>query len=138
MTRAHAVRLVKALFAAHQTESPGLNEKGFGGIMLTDADIYFEHQVAAGRLTCYGRIYEFLKDAEPRVLDALQTEGLSLPHGFRVEYIPTTRRLFLTRTYDEAVDEKAFVEQMLELARTTAVWSREVLPRAFEADRTKK
>jgi hypothetical protein len=138
MTRADAIRLVKALFAALQTESPGLNEQGFGGVMLPDADLYFEHQTPGDCLVCYGRIFEFRKDAAPAVLDALQAEGRSLPPGLRVEYVSETRRLFLTRTYDEVVDENVFVEQMLELAKTTATWSNEVLSRAFEAARTKK
>jgi len=138
MTRSDAVRLVKALFATLQTESPGLNEQGFGGIMLPDADLYFEHQTPGDCLVCYGRIFEFRKDAAPAVLDALQAEGRSLPPGLRVEYVSETRRLFLVRTYTDVVEEKVFVEQMLELAKATATWSNEVLSRAFEAARTKK
>lgn len=138
MTRADAIRLVKALFRAVQMESPGLNEQGFGGIMLPDADLYFEHQSPGDCLVCYGRIFEFRKDAEPAVLDALHAEGQSLPPGLCVEYIPETRRLFLARTYGDVVEEKVFVEQMMDLAKTTAAWSREVLPRAFETARTKK
>jgi len=138
MTRADAIRLVRALFAAYETESPGLNEQGFGGIMLPDADLYFEHQTPAECLICYGRIFEFRKEVEPALLDALQAEGQSLPPGLRVEYVPETRRLFLARTYNEVVEEKAFVEQMLALAQTTATWSNDVLSRAFETARTKK
>jgi len=130
MTRSDAIRLVKALFAAIQMDSPGLNEQGFGGVMLPDADLYFEHQ-SEGALVCYGRIYEFAKDAEPAVLDALQAAGQRLPSSLRVDYVPENRRLFLARTYSDVVEEKAFVEQMLELAKTTAAWSQDVLPRAF-------
>lgn len=138
MTRSDAVRLVKALFAALQMESPGLNDQGFGGIMLPDADLYFEHQTDTGALICYGRIYEFSKDAEPVVIEALKVEGNGLSSGLRVEYVSETRRLFLARTYNDVVEERVFVEQMLELAKTTATWSRDVLSRAFEAARTKK
>jgi len=137
MTRNDAIRLVKGLFAACETESPGLNEQGFGGIMLPDADLYFEHQ-SEGALVCYGRIYEFRKDAEPAVLEALRAEGKSLPPGVRVEYVPETRRLFLARTYDNVIDEKGFLEQMAELARLTAIWGGDVLSLAFDAARTKK
>jgi hypothetical protein len=138
MTRPEAVRLVKALFATLKTDSPGLNEQGFGGVMLPDADLYFEHQIPANRLVCYGKIFEFRKDAKPEVLDALQAEGRNLPSGLRVEYVAETRRVFLARTYEGVVDEKVFVDQMLELAKTTAIWSREVLSRAFEAARAKE
>ena len=137
MTRSDAIRLVKALFAAIQMDSPGLNEQGFGGVMLPDADLYFEHQ-SEGALVCYGRIYEFRKDAEPAVLEALRAEGKSLPPGVRVEYVPETRRLFLARTYDNVIDEKGFLEQMAELARLTAIWGGDVLSLAFDAARTKK
>jgi hypothetical protein len=137
MTRADAVRLAKALSAACSMESPGLNDQGLGGIMLPDADLYFEHQ-SEGALACYGRVYEFRKDAEPAVLEALLVEGKNLPPGLRVEYVPETRRLFLARTYDEVVGERAFTEQMLELAKATAAWSNEVLSRAFDAARTKR
>jgi hypothetical protein len=138
MTRDDAIRLVKALFTACETESPGLSEQGFGGIMLPDADLYFEHQGPEGALICYGRIHEFRKDAEPALFDALQAEGKGLPPGLRVEYVPETRRLFLVRTYDDVVDEQTFVEQMAELAKTTAAWGGDVLSRAFDAARTKK
>jgi len=52
--------------------------------------------------------------------------------------VPETRRLFLARTYDEVVEERAFTEQMLELSKATATWSNEVLSRAFDAARAKR
>jgi|WetSurMetagenome_2_1015567.scaffolds.fasta_scaffold976279_1 hypothetical protein len=86
-----------------------------------------------GALICYGRIFEFL---EPALLAVLHAEGQNLPAGLRVEYVSETRRLFLERTYNDVVEEKVFVEQVLELAKTTAAWSRDVLPRAFNAARS--
>jgi len=91
-----------------------------------------------GAIVCYGRIYEFRRDAEPAVLAALQAEGKNLPPGLRIEYVPETRRLFLARTYEDVIDEKGSLEQMAELARLTAIWGGDVLSLAIDAARTKK
>lgn len=71
MTHEGALRLVRAVFHTHGRESPGLNEAGFGGLMLPDADILFEYDTV-GQLVC--RAHLLTLDLTAAELEALRQE----------------------------------------------------------------
>ena len=137
MTRDDAVRLVQAVFRAVGQQSPGLNEKGFGGLMLGTAQVFFEHQPQSGALLGRAHIYTFRKDPRPGALESLRAEekaGTSTGGG-SFEFVPENRGAFLTRVYTEPVDEAAFVQQIGQLGEASLEWRDGALPRAFEKAR---
>src|SRR5262245_36168675 len=113
MTRDDAVRLVQAVFKAVGQQSPGLSEKGFGGLMLGTAQVFFEHQPPDGPLLSRAHIYTFRNDPKPAALESLRAEEAAgtAAGGGRFEFVPESRAAFLTRSYPEPVDEAAFVRE---------------------------
>jgi len=137
MTRDDAVRLVKAVFRAVGQESPGLNEKGFGGLMLGLAQVFFEHQPPSGALLGRAHIYTFRKEPRPGALESLQAEENAGTNtgGGSFEFIPENRGAFLTRAYAEPLDEAVFVQQIGEMGAASLEWRDGALQRAFEKAR---
>lgn len=134
MTRDEAVRLVQAVFKSVGQQSPGLNEKGFGGVMLGVAQVYFEHQAASQKLVCRAHIFTFPKEPEPgKIAGFEQEEQSGTPTGGgRFEYMPENKGIFLTRSYDKAADAEVFVREVGELAKASLVWRDEVFARVME------
>ncbi len=134
MTRDDAVKLVKAVHKLAGAESPGLNEKGFGGLMLGLAQLYFEHTTAQS-LVCRAHVFSLPREATPALLAALEEEGQGQLGGGAFEYLPENRGLFLTRAYDVPLDEQVFLADIQALGLASLAWRKDVLPTAFERAR---
>jgi hypothetical protein len=133
MTRDEAVQTIKALFRVFESDTAGLNEKGLGGILLPEADLYFEYDSGTGNLVCRGAIHSPKVPFTANELEALTREAASgAPSaGGHLEYMAENGGVFLTRTYAVVVPDETFVSGMRDLARATLLWRREVLPRAL-------
>jgi hypothetical protein len=134
MTRDDAVRLVKSVFKEIGAESPGLNEKGFGGTMLGRAQVNFEHREKEGELEVLAHVYTFRNEPKPNVLAALEEEarGGAPLGGGQYRYMPENKGVFLARVYREPVEEASFLADVKALAEASLVWRREVYPRALD------
>lgn len=137
MTREEAGRTVQALFRRANMTSSGLNDKGFGGLMIGKAQLYFEHRAKETDLVCRAHIFTFRKEPRPGVIDGLRKEETrgALTGGGHVEYMTENSGVFLTRHYLQPVAEGTFLADMDALANASLVWRDDVLPRVFEATR---
>jgi hypothetical protein len=140
MTREDAVRMAKAILKAAGAEGgPGLNEKGLGGAMLGQAQVYFEHQAQPPAFVVRAHVYTFRKEPSPALLQALEAEGRRPERtgGGRLEYIAENRGLFLSRAYAQPVADEVLVAEVRPLAEASLAWRNDVLPKAMEASRPK-
>jgi hypothetical protein len=132
MTREAAQRLVQTFVRPQgPLQSPGLNAEGFGGINTGDAQLYFEWHEDTKALECSALVYRFHEPPKPGVLETFQAEekeGTDTGGG-TVDYEPENRGLFLSRTYTQVPDERAFAKDMKRLMKASLKWSEEVLDR---------
>jgi hypothetical protein len=111
--------------------SPGLNSRGFGGIMTGEAQLYFEYHEDSKTLECSALVYRFHEPPKPGVLDgfkAEEKEGTDSGGG-HVDYEPENRGLFLSRNYTTVPSGGDFAKDMRRLMKASAVWGHEVLDR---------
>lgn len=139
MTREDADRMAKAILKAAGAEGPGLNEKGLGGAMLGQAQVYFEHQAQPPAFVVRAHVYTFRKEPAPALLQALEAEGRKPERtgGGRLEYVAQNRGVFLTRSYERPVADEALVADVRSLSEASLAWRNDVLPKAMEASRPK-
>jgi hypothetical protein len=132
MTREAAQRLVQTFVRPHgPLQSPGLNAEGFGGISFGNGEIYFEWHEDTKALECSALVYRFHEPPKPRVIETFQAEekeGTDTGGG-TVDYEPENRGLFLSRTYTQVPDERAFAKDMKRLMKASLKWGHEVLDR---------
>ncbi len=132
MTREGAQRLVQSFVRPHGSlQSPGLNEQGFGGLDMGDTQLYFEWHEDTKALECSALVYSFHEPPKPGVLETFQAEekeGTDAGGG-TVTYEPENRGLYLSRTYTQVPEERAFSKDMKRLMKASLTWSREVLDR---------
>ncbi|MFP2926340.1 type III secretion system chaperone [Pyxidicoccus sp. 3LG] len=132
MTREEAQRLAQAFLAANgQPNSIGINPQGFGGIVVNDAQLYFEWHDQEQSLECSALIHKFRDAPKPGVLEGFQQEQKSGTDtgGGTVDYEPENKSLFLSRTYTQAPQQPIFNDDMKRLMKASLVWSGEVLGR---------
>jgi hypothetical protein len=132
MTREGAQRLVQSFVRPQGSlQSPGLNQEGFGGLVMDGAQLYFEWNEDTKALECSALVYKFHEPPKPGVLETFQAEekeGTDAGGG-TVDYEAENRSLFLSRTYTQVPNERAFGKDMKRLMKASLVWSREVLDR---------
>jgi hypothetical protein len=132
MTREAAQRLVQTFVRPEgPLQSQGLNQEGFGGIVLGGAQLYFEWHEDTKALECSALVYKFHEPPKPGVIETFQAEekeGTDTGGG-TVAYEPENRGLYLSRTYMQVPDERAFAKDMKKLMKASLTWSREVLDR---------
>jgi hypothetical protein len=133
MTREDAVKMIRALFRVFGSDTAGLNEENLGGIMLPEADLFFEYDARASCLFCRASIHTPREPFTVNELEAFTSEkGAGAPSGGgRLEYMAENNGIFLARSYDTPVADGAFVSDMRDLANAALIWRREVLPRAL-------
>lgn len=132
MTRDDAQRLVLSFYrSVGQTQSPGLNPQGFGGVAIGDAQLYFEFRSTEGALECSALVYKFRDAPKPGVLEGFKAEEKAGTDtgGGAVDYEPENKSFFLSRTYSAPPAEPAFAEDMKRLMKASLVWSGEVMDR---------
>ena len=135
MTRDEAVQQVKAFFKLHGIDSPGLNEKGVGGVSLGAADVFFEYQPEAGALKCSALIYRVRGVPHPGVVAAFQEEekaGSAGTGGGRIDYQAPSRGVYLSRVYPAPVELPRFSEELQQLMEASGVWRAQVVERVAE------
>lgn len=112
--------------------SPGLNERGFGGIATGEAQLYFEFHPDTQALECSALVYRFHEPPKPGVLDGFRQEerdGTDTGGG-TVDYEPENRGLFLSKTYTLKVPPGGdFSRDMKRLMKASVTWGDEVLDR---------
>ena len=132
MTREAAQRLVQIFVRPEANpQSPGLNAEGFGGLVMGGAQLYFEWHEDTKALECSALVYKFHEPPKPGVIETFQAEekeGTDTGGG-TVDYEPENRGLYLSRTYTQVPDERAFSKDMKKLMKASLTWSREVLDR---------
>ncbi len=132
MTREEAQRVVKDFMnSLGQTNSPGLNEKGFGGAVVDMAQLYFEYRDWEQDLKASALIYKFSKEPKPGIREGFQEEekkGTDTGGG-KVDYEEENKGLYLSRTYTAAPASKAFQDDMHKLMKASLVWGDDVLKR---------
>ncbi|WP_224249180.1 hypothetical protein [Hyalangium gracile] len=132
MTREGAKRLVQSFVRPHGSlQSEGLNEEGFGGLIMGGAQLYFEWHEDTQALECSALVYKFHDPPKPGVLETFQAEekeGTDTGGG-TVTYETENRGLYLSRTYTQVPDERAFGKDMKKLMKASLRWSDEVLDR---------
>jgi hypothetical protein len=132
MTREAAQRLAQSFVRPEgPLQSPGLNEQGFGGIVMGGAQLYFEWHEDTQALECSALVYKFHEPPKPGVIEGFQAEEKEGTDsgGGTVSYQPENRGLYLSRTYTQVPDERAFGKDMKKLMKASLIWGREVLDR---------
>jgi hypothetical protein len=132
MTREAAQRLVQIFVRPEANpQSPGLNAEGFGGLVVGGAQLYFEWHEDTKALECSALVYKFHEPPKPGVIETFQAEekeGTDTGGG-TVDYEPENRGLYLSRTYTQVPDERAFSKDMKKLMKASLKWGREVVDR---------
>ncbi|KFE66641.1 hypothetical protein DB31_8855 [Hyalangium minutum] len=132
MTREAAQRLVQIFVRPEANpQSPGLNAEGFGGLVMGGAQLYFEWHEDTKALECSALVYKFHEPPKPGVIETFQAEekeGTDTGGG-TVDYEPENRGLYLSRTYTQVPEERAFTKDMKKLMKASLKWSDEVLDR---------
>jgi hypothetical protein len=137
MTLDDAKRLVQSFFQGHlgpDAKVSGLNEKGFGGAEVGDAQIYFEHVKDSGALKCSALIYRFRSAPRPGVIEGFRDEEKQGTNtgGGKVDYETENKGLFLSRTYGVLPSEQQFKEDLERLLEASLVWGDEVFNRVAD------
>ena len=132
MTREGAQRLVQSFVRPHGSlQSEGLNQEGFGGLIMGGAQLYFEWHEDKQALECSALVYKFHDPPKPGVLETFQAEekeGTDTGGG-TVVYEPENRGLYLSRTYTQVPDERTFAKDLKRLMKVSLTWGHEVLDR---------
>ena len=132
MTRDEAQRVVKDLMTSlKQTSSEGLNAKGFGGVVVGLAQLYFEYRDWEQDLKASALIYKFKDEPKPGILEGFQAEekkGTDTGGG-KVDYEKENKGLYLSRAYTTAPSSEAFQKDMDRLMKASLVWGDAVLKR---------
>ncbi len=132
MIREEAIVILKKFFMMQGVESEGLNENNVGGASIGDLAIYFEYLPEQEALKCSALIYKFREDPKEGIIDGFKEEEeferFSTGGGF-VDYQPENKGLFLSRVYEEYVEELDFVNDLEQLLGASRVWGNEVLER---------
>lgn len=114
-----------------QTNSEGLNERGFGGAVVDLAQVYFEYRAWEEDLKASALIYKFSKPPKPGIIEGFQEEekkGTDTGGG-KVDYEDANKGLYLSRSYTKAPTPEAFQKDMQQLMKASLVWGDEVLKR---------
>lgn len=140
MTFDEAKAQLAAFFQAHGADSPGLNARGLGGVVLGQEQLAFEYVGARGTLRCAALIYRFRGMPKQAVLEAFRAEAKdgAPTGGGAVDYDPVARAVFLTRVYDAPVDDAQFVADLSALMEACGEWREhrvaKISARAFRDD----
>jgi hypothetical protein len=141
MTRDEAERLLGSLFDAYGVSAGRVFDgKDVAGVMLGEAELFFQYDEGPRRLWCGALVYRFRAEPRPVVLEALfeeeDTAGGADLGGGALEYRDETRSLLLVRTYEAAPAPEEFVEGVRSLAEASLVWARETVSRVVSRGRT--
>ena len=135
MTRGDAERLLRSLTDAHGLSAGRLFDgKDVAGLMLGEAELFFQYDEDRHALWCGALVYRFRSEPKPGVLEAFfeeEKEDARAPDsgGGALEYRGDTRSLLLARTYESAPAPEEFVEDVRGLAEASLVWARDAVPR---------
>ena len=140
MTRAEAERLLRSLTDAHGVSAGRLFDgKDVAGLMLGEAELYFQYDEGRRALWCGALVYRFRAEPKPGVLEAFFEEERDVDGtdsgGGALEYRGDTRSLLLARTYESAPEPEEFVEDVKSLAEASLVWARDAVPRVASRGR---
>lgn len=133
MTRREAEKLVAGLGWAYGARLE-LTSGGFAGFSAGLASLFFEYDDGASELECSALIHKFREPPRPGLIECLraaEARGTDTAHGALV-YEPQNKGVYLSRTYQHAIDEATFLAEMQALLRATSAWASEVLPRIAE------
>lgn len=133
MVREEVIELVQKFLKKYEiNSSPGLNKNDIGGILIGEAQLYFEYKPSSQSLVCSALIYKFRQTPNPKVLAALKEEAkLVDTGGGEVDFQPENQSVFLSRTYTSLVDELEFLDDMKKLMSASILWHSQVMDRAF-------
>ncbi len=134
MTFEEARRLVQDLMAAHGQGSEGLNMKGFGGVTIGDAQLYFEYHSNRQALETSALIYKFRDAPKPGILDGFYAEEKAGTDtgGGALDFEPENKGLYLSRFYTDVPPVQTFQADMQRLMDTSMVWGTDVLNRVAD------
>lgn len=135
MDRQAAITQIRSFFrTTFGRDSPGLNEKGFGGVELGRARVFFEHDEKRRLLICSALIHKFDREPTSEKIQAFRDEeraGTSTGGG-HVDYQPENRGLFLSRSYSSPVEDAVFRKDLTDLGEASLQWGDEVFFRVME------
>ncbi|WP_163870531.1 hypothetical protein [Myxococcus eversor] len=132
MTRDEATQLVQSYLTAQGAPlSPGLNQKGLGGAVVGEAQVYFEHSTDSGELKCSALIYRFRDAPRPGVLDGFRDEQKAGTDtgGGTVDFESESKSLFLSRTYTTRPIDLVFASELSKLMAASLLWGDTVFER---------
>jgi hypothetical protein len=133
MTRVEAERLLRSLTDAYGVSVGRLFDgKDVAGLMLGEAELFFQYDERRRALWCGALVYRFRAEPKPGVLEAFfEEEEMSNTNAAAgaLEYREETRSLLLAKTYESAPEPEEFVEDVRSLAESSLVWARDAVPR---------
>jgi hypothetical protein len=133
MTRVEAERLLRSLTDAYGVSVGRLFDgKDVAGLMLGEAELFFQYDEGRRALWCGALVYRFRAEPKPGVLEAFfEEEEMSNTNAAAcaLEYREETRSLLLAKTYESAPEPEEFVEEVRGLAEASLVWARDAVPR---------
>jgi hypothetical protein len=129
VTRGEAEAMLRSL-AGTEGGAAFFGGGGVAGLMLGEAELFFEYDAARGSLSCGALVYRFRKALRPGVLQTFFEEaGAAGAGGGALVYREETRSLLLSRSYFEEVGGEEFAREMKRLAAASLGWGAELLER---------
>lgn len=131
MTRDEAQQLVQEYMKTLGQQSPGLNENGYGGVAVGNAQLYFEYDSFVMALETSALIYKFNDEPKPGIIEGFEAEEKAGTDtgGGAVDFEPENKSLFLSRQYNTVPSTASFEADMKRLMAASLKWGDEVLNR---------
>jgi hypothetical protein len=133
MTREEVVGLVQGFLKKYEIDSsPGLNKNDIGGVLVGEAQLYFEYDATSQSLACNALVYKFRKTPSSKILAALKEQEESFDTGGgKVTFQTENQCAFLTRSYTKLVSKEEFLEDMQKLMAASIIWHSQAMDKAF-------
>ncbi len=141
MKQEEALKLVAEFLKTHgldgsqtvdEASAEQLTEEGKGQDLFAGGDpsLAFRFFPKTGDLKCYALIYQFSDKPRPGILEACREEaGHAEMGGGQLEYDPSDKGLYLTRSYSKTVPVSQLTKDLEKLQQAGVIWGEEVMDR---------
>lgn len=129
MDKKTAFNLIKVFLQTKEFPTENLEEENnYFQAMIDSAIVSFNYRKEEEVLVCSSLIYQFSNAPQAKVLEVIEEEAKLETRG-AIKFQPENKTLYVSKTYEQAIDEITFISEIDSLIETSLEWSSEVLDR---------